>query len=369
MADGGIYLLRDDDRLVEMREQPYDSEDMLQALLEKHPSLLAGDQVKGVASRRWLLVAREASLPAEPEAGGRWSVDHLFLDQDAVPTLVEVKRSTDTRIRREVVGQMLDYAANAVVYWPIERLRAEFEASREARGDDPDQIVREHIADDRAVEDFWGQANTNLRAGRIRLVFVADELPQELQRIIEFLNVQMSPAEVIGIEVRQYVGEGLKTLVPRVLGQTAEAQQRKGAGPTRPPREYGWPDYSEKYPEDRVAVARVLFDGMSRYVEEENLPWTAVFNSWYIAFQRPGGYNVAVIHLRVETPDEFGVKLPTPPDQLGLENPYPNLNTWWADSWRQWMWAVPNATAVPDVRRAAEISRGYQPPSGAMKSA
>jgi hypothetical protein len=49
-----------------------------------------------------------------------------------VPTLVEVKRSSDTRIRREVVGQMLDYAANAVVYWPLERLRATFEASEGA---------------------------------------------------------------------------------------------------------------------------------------------------------------------------------------------------------------------------------------------
>jgi hypothetical protein len=39
-----------------------------------------------------------------------------------VPTLVEVKRSDDTRIRREVVGQMLDYAANGVVYWPGEVL-------------------------------------------------------------------------------------------------------------------------------------------------------------------------------------------------------------------------------------------------------
>jgi hypothetical protein len=38
------------------------------------------------------------------------------LDQDAIPAIVEVKRSTDTRIRREVVGQMLDYAANSVVY-------------------------------------------------------------------------------------------------------------------------------------------------------------------------------------------------------------------------------------------------------------
>jgi hypothetical protein len=40
----------------------------------------------------------------------------LIIDQHAIPTLVEVKRSTDTRIRREVVSQMLDYAANADNY-------------------------------------------------------------------------------------------------------------------------------------------------------------------------------------------------------------------------------------------------------------
>jgi hypothetical protein len=40
------------------------------------------------------------------------SVKRDPFDQNAVPTLVEVKRSSDTRIRREVVGQMLDYAAN-----------------------------------------------------------------------------------------------------------------------------------------------------------------------------------------------------------------------------------------------------------------
>src|SRR6202030_3532199 len=123
---GGIYLLRDEDQLVEMLEQPYDSEAVLQQLLAKHPSLLAGDQLGAGPPRRWVLVAREASLPAEEDGGGRWSVDHLFLDQDAVPTLVEVKRSSDTRIRREVVGQMLDYAPNGVVYWPLEQLREFF---------------------------------------------------------------------------------------------------------------------------------------------------------------------------------------------------------------------------------------------------
>jgi hypothetical protein len=68
------------------------------------------------------LIDRESAVPDTEEGPGRWSVDHLFLDQDCVPTLVEVKRSSDTRIRREVVGQLIDYAANAVVYWPVETL-------------------------------------------------------------------------------------------------------------------------------------------------------------------------------------------------------------------------------------------------------
>lgn len=124
---GGIYLIQDDGGLVEMTEQEYASEDLLQELLAQHPNLLAGDQISSGEPRRWLLVSCELSLASEEDGAERWSLDHLFLDQDAVPTIVEVKRSTDSRIRREVVGQMLDYAANAVVYWPVEALRARLE--------------------------------------------------------------------------------------------------------------------------------------------------------------------------------------------------------------------------------------------------
>src|SRR6266487_4898323 len=124
---GGIYLIQQGGGLVEMPETAYDSEDLLQELLARYPSLLAGDQIDNAAPRRWLLISREVPLASEEGGASRWSVDHIFLDQDAVPTLVEVKRSTDTRIRREVVGQMLDYAANAVVYWPVEQMRERFE--------------------------------------------------------------------------------------------------------------------------------------------------------------------------------------------------------------------------------------------------
>ena len=178
--------MKDNDQLVRMDEQPYDSEDLLQELLAKYPNLLAGDQMDSARPRRWLLIKREAELASEEDGASRWSVDHLFLDQDGIPTIVEVKRSSDTRIRREVVGQMLDYAANAVVYWPIEKIRAMFESHCEASGKNHEQELADFLAGEGDFESFWSQVKTNFEAGRIRMLFVADEIPAELRRTWNF---------------------------------------------------------------------------------------------------------------------------------------------------------------------------------------
>jgi len=224
---GGIFLIQADGKLVEMKEEAYKSEDVFQSILADYPNLLAGDQIDSQKPRRWLLIAREVPVPAQEDGAGQWSLDHLFVDQDGIPTLVEVKRSTDTRIRREVVGQMLDYAANAVAYWPVETIRSHFERTCEAHHLDSDQVLREFLIEGRDDEGFWQSIKTNLQAGRVRMLFVADEIPPELKRIVEFLNEQMDPAEVLAVELRQYANQGLRTLVPRVFGQTAEAERRK----------------------------------------------------------------------------------------------------------------------------------------------
>jgi hypothetical protein len=258
---GGIFLLRGEDDLVPMTEAPYDSEDVLQELLAKFPDLLAGDQLAGPEARRWLLISRESAV-SDSEAGPRrWSIDHLFLDQDSVPTLVEVKRSSDTRLRREVVGQLIDYAANAVVYWPVESLRASFEARLELEGRDADVELAAVLGPDVDADAYWNQAAANLKAGRIRLVFVADQIPRELRRVVEFLNEQMD-AEVIAIEVKQYIGpEGLRTLVPRAIGQTAAAETRR-----RSPGGHRWDEASflqeleEKRSAGEARAARELID-------------------------------------------------------------------------------------------------------------
>jgi len=224
---GGIFLLQDN-KLVGLNETQYEVESLLQELLANYPDLLVGNQVDPQSPRRWLHVSREAGIPGEEGGMGRWSLDHLFLDQDGIPTLVEVKRSTDTRIRREVVGQMLDYAVNSVVYWPADAIRAQFERTCESKATDPDQVLVDFLGDDIDPEGFWQSTRLNLQAGRIRMIFVADVIPLELQRIIEFLNGQMTPAQVLAIEVPQYRSdEGLTAFAPRMVGQTAAAQQSK----------------------------------------------------------------------------------------------------------------------------------------------
>lgn len=260
--NGSIFLLGENDELVEMRESTYDSEELLQTLLEDHSPLLAGDQIGDGEPKRWLLVKREAGVPDKEGGLDRWSLDHLFLDQNGVPTLVEVKRSSDTRTRREVVGQMLDYAANAVAYWSIDKVVAEFESTCSNRNLDSTAVLAEHLDEEVDAEAFWQQVQTNLQAGKVRMVFVADQVPQELQRIVEFLNGQMNPAEVLALEVRQFSGSGLRTLVPRVLGQTAAALQKKAVRQRSTVR---WDEASfiarleeQGFAEEALVVRRVL---------------------------------------------------------------------------------------------------------------
>lgn len=219
--------------LKRMQNTPYAKEEILQQLVATFPDVLAGELVDPNEPRRWLLIGREIGVPDREEGGDRWSLDHLFVDQDGVPTLVETKRASDTRLRREVVSQMLDYAANGSTLWSIEKMIARFEARCRAESLEPTEVLTSFLGGQSNVDSFWSVVKTNLQAGRLRLLFVADEIPPPLARIIEFLNGQMDPAEVLGVELRQYLADGIQTIVPTLVGRTAIAEVRKAAAAPR----------------------------------------------------------------------------------------------------------------------------------------
>jgi len=259
---GTIYFIAETGDLIRLDEEAWDREVDFQDILALHPDLLGADQIDAADPPRWLHIKGETAVPDSEDLRSRWSVDHLFVDQHGVPTLVEVKRSSDTRLRREVVGQMLDYAANSVAYWPIEHIQGALERRCEESGLDPTEETRAVIGEDADLEAFWLQVKTNLQAGRVRLLFVADHIPPELHRIVEFLNQQMDPAQVLAVEVKRFTRGDLTALVPRVMGQTAESAARKSV--RRPGRRWDeqsvFDDLSQRVGAQDVAKARTMMD-------------------------------------------------------------------------------------------------------------
>lgn len=313
-----VYLEREG-KLVEMTKRSYAAEDVLQTLIATYPDLLAGEEDPSERNR-WVLIEREVPIADRPDAAGRWSIDHLFVDQDGVPTLVEVKRSSDTRIRREVVGQMLEYAANGPRYWPLSSVRAQFEARCSRNGREPDHVLQRTFGGALDVEAWWTAVETNLREGTLRLVFVADEISKELKAIIEFLNEQMVRTTVLGVEVPQLADEteSHRMFVPVVIGHSERAESVKTGRQWRRWTLEQWLERHDELaePEDTAVTRQLLAWADSQDVD---VALGTAMNNPSMKFERViGDRRVSVVRLYTDGTVEvnFG-HLPAPFNDLG----------------------------------------------------
>lgn len=205
LSGAKLYRLQDG-HVLPANEELYQTEADLQHLIAENPQLLLRDPDD--ETQHLYLIQQEHPLREAPGSPSAYSLDHLFIDQDGVPVLVEVKRSTDTRIRREVVGQMLDYAAR-IRTWTAEELRSLASLSQGI----PDTL--------------WRDVEDNLKAERMKLIFVADAIPDSLAVLIDFMDRSMENIEVCGVEVRQYrTADGATLISSSVIGGTATQEKR-----------------------------------------------------------------------------------------------------------------------------------------------
>jgi hypothetical protein len=229
LARSIIYTVDPGGTLTAMRPSEPRNEDSMQSLVAAHPELIA-DQDGAL-----LLIRREQPIADREDGSGRWSLDHLFVTRTGIPVLVELKRAVDTRLRREVIGQMLDYAANGTAYWQGGRIAESFAATMTAQGRDADSELAAFLGTTADPRQFWQQVDANFAAGRIKMVFVADTIPSELARIVEFLNEQMK-ADVRAVELSWFESDGgVTALTPRVIGETERAQTEKAVRATMSP--------------------------------------------------------------------------------------------------------------------------------------
>jgi hypothetical protein len=150
------------------------NEAALQALLAKHPSLMAGVDESAAT-------IRELVIP------GVGRVDVVAVDREGAVTVCEVKLARNPEVRRHVVGQLLAYAS-ALTGWSFPDLDACWRSNEKIGlldallGPDADALEREELAS--AI----GRA---LATGSFRLVLAVDELTAELRRTIAYLSSVM----------------------------------------------------------------------------------------------------------------------------------------------------------------------------------
>jgi hypothetical protein len=199
-------------------------EDGLQYILQNFPQLIPGNQINPANPSKFILLRREMPL-------GSWSLDHLFVDDKGILTLVETKLMQNPESRREVIGQIIEYGAYALERWEISQLRQYASEYWQGQGAELDAILLGAFGEDLDLEGFWSIVEQNLQQGRFRLIIATDELRAEVRRMIEFLNREMRNVEVLGLEWKFY-GEEQQAIVivPRLIGQTQINIDKKAMG-------------------------------------------------------------------------------------------------------------------------------------------
>lgn len=209
-----LYFLKDG-KAEEMHEQEYEQEKVLQKIIADNPNILLRDSEKDGA--HLFLVAQEFDIAEGGDSTNSYAIDHLMLDQSGTPVLVEVKRATDTRSRREVVAQMLDYASRASSF-DINKIRDGFLKYNS------DTIIAENYD----TECFWNNVANCLKAENLRLIFAADQIHDTLKTLIEFLNRNLADIDVYGVEIQQYKANDTIMLTSNIVGG-GSVESRKAA--------------------------------------------------------------------------------------------------------------------------------------------
>lgn len=185
----------------------------LRDLLAREPSLLPIDEFEA-AFAPLIFLGKEVRC----EAG---FMDLLFVSPDGYITIVEAKLWRNPEARREVVGQILDYAKE-LSGWTFEDLDG---AIRKVSGGDGVTDLVRRVQPDTREAVLADQITRNLRLGRVLLVVVGDGIREGVERIADHLQKQPGlQFALVLVELALYRLDGDHRLLvlPRTLARTVE---------------------------------------------------------------------------------------------------------------------------------------------------
>jgi hypothetical protein len=146
--------------------------------------------------------------------------DALFVNHLGMPTLIECKLWRNPEARREVIGQILDYA-RVLRRWTFTDLQREAARARKEQGYDLFEHVQQyHPGLDQAA--FVDSVSRNLAHGRILLLVLGDGIREGVEAIAEYIQDHAGLHFTFGLVEAQVfeLGDGRRIVQPRVLART-----------------------------------------------------------------------------------------------------------------------------------------------------
>ncbi len=185
----------------------------LQRLIHLNPQCLPISEIDP-------LFANPIPICMELSASPAGQIDNFMVTASGLPVLVECKLWKNPEARREVVGQILDYA-KVLSRWTASDLQREASKQLKREGNTLLELVRAagHDVDEMAFNDAL---SLNLRRGRFLLLIVGDGIREGVEAIAEYLQNHSGLHFTLGlVELPIYaMPNGGRLIVPRILAKT-----------------------------------------------------------------------------------------------------------------------------------------------------
>jgi len=197
-------------------------EGWLQDLIEDNPELLPVAEIEP-AFAPLVSVGREVAT-----ASG--SIDNLFLSPQGYLTIVETKLWRNPEARREVVGQVIDYAKD-VSRWAFEELERKIrdynEQRRHSKSGILDSLRQIEDIEENEEQIIIDAVTRNLQVGRFLLLVVGDGIRESVEAMADYL--QQTPQlhftlALVELKVYQLGAEREKPylVIPQIVARTRE---------------------------------------------------------------------------------------------------------------------------------------------------
>lgn len=195
----------------------------IQRLVHEQPTVLPIEEIDPTFAGA-VSICRELRTPAGP-------IDNFLVTPSGLPVLVECKLWRNPEGRREVVGQILDYAKE-LSRWTQSDLQREANVRLRTTGNILLQKVRE-VAPEVDEIAFNDALSSNLRRGRFLLLIVGDGIREGVEAIAEYLQRHAGLHFSFGlVELPIFVlPDGSRLVTPRVLARTVNIVRQVVAVP------------------------------------------------------------------------------------------------------------------------------------------